>query len=566
MSLPVVRSGSDEECDNFYKAQLEIANKEKMQLQERLKVSENRNMMLKKAVFELSMSPQRALLSQGLPLDVLQIIREMSISEKYSTSMGKGSAYRRVSPDERAASCGKIYPHVGFGSGDGPKAVPFVRKATLKGHSGAVYAVQFSPNGQLLASTSFDRSLCIWAMNKYLDESNCEPRIQIADAHRSQVVAVEWACASTHVVTGGFDQYASEWDISSGEDQAVTRNPCYGLVNAVSVSPANDSLFFACTSHGVVHLFDRRVPPQSGRGPNDPTIILKNDEVVNSLNVQLDGRRFFTGDTGGAIRTWDLRMMPKLSSTDFPNISNSYQASLFHTTYNDDNRQPITHVHSSPPAGADNHGRFMAVNSYDNCLRVYDRGSFIFESEKAELELIHVLEGPTYKNWPIKSSFFLGADYKPPRLSTPRKSTGSRNRASQVQPGVAAAGGNGDADLRPGTSSEERDDEESTSSESSSEDEINGHEDAARRHSRHWRPGGPIRSTMTLATGSADGCIYIFDVGGRPGTGVLVQRLEEHRDRVYGVDFHPSKPILASCSADSEIKIWGTSQGISSDY
>lgn len=37
----------------------------------------------------------------------------------------------------------------------------------------------------------------------------------------------------------------------------------------------------------------------------------------------------------------------------------------------------------------------------------------------------------------------------------------------------------------------------------------------------------------------------------------LMQRLEGHTDRVYAVNFHPTEPILASCSADCTIKVWG---------
>lgn len=36
----------------------------------------------------------------------------------------------------------------------------------------------------------------------------------------------------------------------------------------------------------------------------------------------------------------------------------------------------------------------------------------------------------------------------------------------------------------------------------------------------------------------------------------LVQRLEEHTDRVYGVDFHPTDAILATASADFSIRIF----------
>ena len=95
-----------------------------------------------------------------------------------------------------------------------------------------------------------------------------------------------------------------------------------------------------------------------------------------------------------------------------------------------------------------------------------------------------------------------------------------------------------------------------------------------------------VKPTLLLATGSVDGCAYIYDVGGREvsvlrcgrlwqfptrsslthsvrcdgdavqGTAELVQRLEGHLDRVYAVTFHPTKPLLASCSADFSVKLW----------
>jgi hypothetical protein len=71
---------------------------------------------------------------------------------------------------------------------------------------------------------------------------------------------------------------------------------------------------------------------------------------------------------------------------------------------------------------------------------------------------------------------------------------------------------------------------------------------------RCWRPRGPRRRTQpprgTVAV-ATDG-----RRGTRQGAAELVQRLEGHQDRVYAVSFHPTKPLLASCSADFTIKLW----------
>lgn len=63
--------------------------------------------------------------------------------------------------------------------------------------------------------------------------------------------------------------------------------------------------------------------------------------------------------------------------------------------------------------------------------------------------------------------------------------------------------------------------------------------------------------SVLLATGSADHCAYVFDVGGPSGSARLLQRLEGHRDRVYSALFHPHDPVLATASADCIVKIWG---------
>ncbi len=49
----------------------------------------------------------------------------------------------------------------------------------------------------------------------------------------------------------------------------------------------------------------------------------------------------------------------------------------------------------------------MAVNSFDNFLRVYDRG---MDPPESNLKLLHTLKGPKNKNWPIRSAFYRGPD------------------------------------------------------------------------------------------------------------------------------------------------------------
>jgi COMPASS component SWD3 len=227
----------------------------------------------------------------------------------------------------------------------------------------------------------------------------------------------------------------------------------------------------------------------------------------------VDCRRSLTLVVGrlpqGWIKTWDVRMDECITEL---------------SRLNDSAHHAISHVHASPPAddgrGGDEDGRFLAANSYDNILRVYDRRSQLISSGAQDpMQLSFLVTGHKNKNWPIKSAFFRGDGHKYklhlPSRAWPRKLT------------------DGDA-------------------EDFADADAHGDTTAA--------SAAMPRETLLLATGSADNKIYLHDVSlsgasGKPAP-FLAQRLDGHTDRVYCVDFHPTEPILASASADLSVKIW----------
>jgi WD40 repeat protein len=515
------------------------------------------------------------------------------------------------------------------GQGSSNRFAPFVEKVDLKAHSAAVYAVRFSPDGAFLVSVSFDRSVVVWSLDNYISSENSNPLLSISDAHRAPVVAVEWAVDNSRLVTGGYDASAAEWDIAKGSLTPVSRYFTRGLVNAVTVSPSNPFLFFAATSRCAVHMFDFRAPARTSTAPPTPvpsysspspsnsssptlltaaargvpdetTIVIENDSPVNTIHVEHNGKRIMTGDHAGAVKTWDLRMSSSSSS-----VSRAKPASLFDTMYNDPEHRPITHIHSSPPAVGDDHGRCLAINSYDNYLRVYDRGAFLFGNRNVDLKPLHALRGVVNRNWPIKSSFFVGQDYRPPRAvarrppKAPRSSSVNMSASTSLSMlqsgdgnGVGDDGGgdggdgakqrvlwprlasvgtttnslvgptnvSGDIILDEESSLDSEGDNEVTYDSTSDEDDDD-HERSNVPHrlkkARPYRPREmPIHSSFILASGSADGNILLYDVGGGAGTGDLVQTLRGHKLRVHSAQFHPTEPILASAGADSMVKIW----------
>ncbi|KAJ3284162.1 hypothetical protein HDU79_008433 [Rhizoclosmatium sp. JEL0117] len=171
---------------------------------------------------------------------------------------------------------------------------------------------------------------------------------------------------------------------------------------------------------------------------------------------------------------------------------------------NEPTRKPISHISVCPMANGDEEPRYIGVNSYDNVMRVYDRG---FAPPEHVPRMVHALKGYKNKNWPIKSSFH--------RLKEAAVSSTKRTNSTD------------DLFIKG--------------------DALFDGSDLDKQH------GEPI---MLLATGSADPYVYLYNISATQGSNELVQRLEGHTDRVYATSFHPTEPILASCSADSTIKFW----------
>ncbi|KAG0239646.1 hypothetical protein BGX31_002575 [Mortierella sp. GBA43] len=325
----------------------------------------------------------------------------------------------------------------------------FYLKNDLKGHQGAVYSVQYSPNGKFLATGSFDKTVRIWDGTTNQNE--------VGDL-ASDIGVMNVNNTLERSTLTCFDQY--------------------------------NNIFFNGTTRNFLNMMDTR---KDGSG-SGPPITIKNDAMINSIYVYHDGLTVISGDSSGYLKTWDIRMGKVLQSI-----------------LNEPTKKPISHISVSKQRCAadsvdladaeEQESRWLAVNSYDNVIRVYDRG---FEPPTTIPRLIHSLKGYRNKHWPIKSAFFHGKDCKTVRRS------GKVRGADGDEPQSILS----DKDI-------------------------------------------PLESSLILASGSMDPYIYLFDVGAGDGQYELLQKLSGHTDRVYDVDFHPIDHVLVSGSADVSVKVWG---------
>ncbi|MFM7888024.1 MAG: NB-ARC domain-containing protein, partial [Pseudanabaena sp.] len=92
-----------------------------------------------------------------------------------------------------------------------PDLQPF---QVLRGHSDRILSVALSPNGQILASGSADRTIKLWHSHLY---PHVDKPIKTLQGHRSWVWGIAISADSKFLASGSYDHTVKVWDLESGE-------------------------------------------------------------------------------------------------------------------------------------------------------------------------------------------------------------------------------------------------------------------------------------------------------------------------------------------------------------
>lgn len=163
----------------------------------------------------------------------------------------------------------------------------------LEGHTGRITAVAFSPNGEVVASSSQDRTLRLWNAKTGEQIGKLDAGVdghEIRFSKESRKLTLLWA-----------DEFVPEtqvWDLHRGKKTMDSGGGRFCSRRAVAFSP-NGQVIAIAAGHRTVRLFDAI----SGRQMH---LLEVRFYAVTALAFLLDGSMLASGSTDGMIRLWNV--------------------------------------------------------------------------------------------------------------------------------------------------------------------------------------------------------------------------------------------------------------------
>ncbi|NEO68201.1 hypothetical protein [Moorena sp. SIO3H5] len=327
------------------------------------------------------------------------------------------------------------------------------------GHQDEIRSVTFSPDGKLIATASKDKTVKVWQRNGKF--------IQTLTGHTNLVWSVRFSPDRKSLAASSEDGRVIIWSLEGKKAQIFKAHD--QPVLSISFSP--DSKVLATGSFdNTVKLWRR---DRNGLYNRKPLTIQAHEDAVFSVSFSPKGKLIATGSKDKTVKLW------KMDGTRYQTLGNDDHES---------HQSTVTSISFSPD------GQTLASASADNTVKLWNRNG----------KLLETLTGHESTVWSVNFS---------PDSQTLASASADKTVKLWSRYGNELPIPTGD------------------------ENTV---------YSVSYSPDG-----QTIATASKNNTIQLWSLNGQ-----LQRTLTGHTDWVWGVSFSPDGKTIASASADKTAKIW----------
>ncbi len=243
-------------------------------------------------------------------------------------------------------------------------------------HDASVTSEQFSPDGQRVVTTSYDRTARLW------DAASGKP-IGEPMKHQDMVRSAQFSRDGQRVVTASDDRTARLWDAASGKPIGEPMKHEDTVISA-EFSPDGHRVMTA-SNDKTARFWDAA----SGKPIGEP---MKHEDIVDSAEFSPDGHRVVTASRNRTARLWDaasgkpigepMKHEAAIKSAQFsPDgqrvVTSSYDntARLWDAASGKPIGEPMKHESAVKSAQFSPDGQRVVTSSYDKTARLWDAAS-----------------------------------------------------------------------------------------------------------------------------------------------------------------------------------------------